>query len=312
MKLILPRYSMNYGLLPFSTEEEAKELGLTFEQPARHEGGTENYVVHWGLNSFIPNFGAKYGVMETGFFHKASFIDTVGNYQSLSLNTAEGYTAVAEFELEGRKSAREIIFNRPKNMQSKFNAAYNETEVTEWDGPILILQNPTDRSIFNSTSKENYLKFVDDACKFYGDKLFVKFHPWNSNEHYKLMEDIVKPHGCSYGKAQMGIIEKAEFCLAYNSTFAVDAFLRGVPYVQFGMGTFFQAYGVIWSKGTFPVSVPRYDDLNQLPDFLIHKFCYNKHMDKYKFAAMIKHYSESNEMFPMTDEFSYANNLPDE
>jgi hypothetical protein len=91
MKLILPKYAMNYDLLPFKTEEEAKELGLTFEQPLKNEGGVENYVIQWGLNSYIPNYGAKYGVMETGFFHEASFIDTVGNYQSLSLNIADGY-----------------------------------------------------------------------------------------------------------------------------------------------------------------------------------------------------------------------------
>lgn len=310
MKVILPKYSMNYGLLSFKTEEEAQELGLTFIQPIKHEGGTENYVIHWGLNSYIPNYGAKYGVMETGFFHNASFIDTVGNYQSLSLNTPDGYREVADFDLGGRESARDIIFNRPVNQQSKFNADYNESDITEWEGPILILQNPTDRSIFNTTSKENYLKFVNDACKYYGDKLFVKFHPWNSNEHYKLMEDIVKPHGCSYGKARMSIIDKAEFCLAYNSTFAVDALLRGVPYVQYGMGTFYQSYGVIWSHGTLPNSVERYSDLDQLPNFLIHKFCFNKHMNKHKFAAMVKHYSESKFMFPMTGEYSYANNLP--
>jgi len=108
----------------------------------------------------------------------------------------------------------------------------------------------------------------------------------------------------------MSIIEKAEFCIGYNSTFAVDALLRGVPYVQFGMGTFFNAYGVIWSKGSFPSSIEPISDAYKLVDFLIHRFCFNQQMESEKFAAMVKHYAHSNEMFPMIDEFSYANNLP--
>lgn len=309
MRVIIPKYAQNYGLLPFKTEEEAQELGLTFNQG---EIDTLNdYVIAWGHMPIIRNYGAKYGVMETGFFHNASFIDTVGNYQSLSLNTSMGFHAVAEFELDGRKSAKEIVLNAPKHQQSKYNSEYNEVDIDSWKGPVLILQNPTDRSIMSVTSKDRYLKFVKDACDYYGKSLFVKFHPWNSGENYRLMENIVKPFGCQYGKAKMSIINNAEFCLAYNSTFAVDAVLRDVPYVQYGMGTFYNAYGIIYTEGKFPYSVRPCLDAYRLADFLIHKFCFNKGMDKHKFAKMVKHYADSNEMFPMTDEFSYANNLPD-
>lgn len=307
MKLIIPDYIKNYGLSPFKTNEEALKVGLEFGNGLKQND--DDYVVFWGYKPYIANYGAKYGIMETGFFNNGAFIDTVGNYQSLSLNTADGYRAVSEFELNGRPSARNIVFSLPEHKQSKYNADYTEIDITEWTGPILILQNPTDRSILNVTSKKKYLEFIDNACKFYGKKLFVKFHPWNSNEKFTELEDIVKPHGCQYGKASMRIIEKAEFCLAFNSTFAVDALLRNIPYVQYGMGTFFNAYGVIYSEGKFPTSAKRYGDEQQLPDFLIHKFCFNKNMEAVKYAKMIKHFANSKEMFPMTDEFSYANNI---
>lgn len=307
MKIIIPDYAKNYELLPVKTDEEALELGLEF---SRSQQQSEDYVIYWGQKPYIANYGIKYGVMETGFFYNASFIDTVGNYQSLSLNTAMGFHTVADFNLDGRKSAREIVFEQPIKMQSKFNAAFNRVDIDTWTGPVLILQNPTDRSILNVTSKKKYLQFVKDACKFYGKNLFVKFHPWNSGEKFTELEDIVKPFGCKYGKAKMSIIDNAEFCIAYNSTFAIDAMLRNVQYVQYGMGTFFNAYGVIYTEEQFPLNIRPVLDLHQLPDFLIHKFCFNKHMNKWLFARMLRHYSTSKVMFPMTNEFSYANNLP--
>mgnify|MGYP003341860729 FL=1 len=150
MNITLPSYITNYELSPIQKEEEANLYGLTFNNT-----NPCDYQILWGhkiYNSITP---IKYGVMETGFFYNASFIDTIGNYQSLSLNTYQGYKAVLEFELNGRKSARDIIFNLPKNKQSKYNADYNETTITSWSGPILILQNPTDRSILSVTSTEN-------------------------------------------------------------------------------------------------------------------------------------------------------------
>jgi hypothetical protein len=152
------------------------------------------------------------------------------------------------------------------------------------------------------------MKFIDDCCKFYGESLFVKFHPWNSGEIYIEIENIVKKYKCKYGKAKIDIIKKASFCISYNSTFAIDALLRDVPYVQYAMGTFFNSYGIIYSEGTFPTSVKKVEDAHKLCDFLIHKFCFNKTMEVGRFANMVKHYAKSNKMFPMTDEFSYANN----
>lgn len=307
MRVIVPSYTQNYGLLPFKTEEEINQFGFTYNQ--QKVDTLNDYVIAWGNKPYTPQYGFRYGVMETGFFYNASFIDTVGNYQSLSLNTYLGYKAVADFNLAGRKSAKNLIFSAPANKQSKYNPVYNESGIDEWEGPILILQNPMDRSILSVTSREGYLQFIKDACKFYGKNLFVKFHPWNSNEIYRELESIVKPYGCQYGKARMEIILKSEFCIGYNSTFAIDALLRDVPYVQYAMGTFFSAYGIIYSEGEFPTSIKAITDAYKLPDFLIHKYCFNKTMNKDKMAAMFKHYANSTKMFPMIDEFSYANNI---
>jgi len=304
--IVLPSYATNYGLLPLTTEAEAQELGFTFS----HKSKTDyEYVVYWGTKPYTAQYGDRYGVMETGFFHNASFIDTVGNYQTISLNTAAGYKAVADFDLEDKKSARELIQSLPAHQQSKYNATYNESEIASWTGPVLILQNPTDRSILSVTSTKKYLEFVRDCCKFYGDKLFVKFHPWNSGEIYAELEAIVKQYGCKYGKARLSIIDNAEFCVSFNSTFAVDALLKGVPYVQYAPGTFYNAYGIIYSKEEFVTNVQPIEDAHRLCDFLIHKFCFKKDMDRQKFANMIRHYAKSKELFPMTDEYSYAANI---
>lgn len=305
MKYIIPSYTTNYNLCPFKTEEEASEYGLTFDL-----NNENSYVVYWGLQPYRPNFGTKYGVMETGFFNEAAFIDTIGNYQTSSLNTKKAYDEIANFDLKGRKTAKEIIFKLPANRQSKFNPSYKENkEKINWKGIVLALQNPSDRSILSVTSTNMYYNFVEECCKFYGNNLFLKMHPWNSGETYNRLASIAQKYNCNYGKTDMGIIEQCEFVIAYNSTFAIDCLLRGVPYVQFGLGTFYNTFGVHFSNYTLPVNITKITNAEKLCDFLIYKYCFNKKMSKENFSKMIKHYAHSNEIFPMVDEFCYANNL---
>lgn len=294
-------------MLPIKTEAEAKEYGFTFEHI--HRGNNDNTCLfYWGDKALQYEYGYKYYVIETGFFNEAYFIDSVGGTQFCSLNTKDGNKAVQSFKLNNRKSAREIIFNLPPNKQSKFNAQHGD--VTNIDAEIVLaLQNPSDRSIMSVTNQKTYYQFVEDCCKFYGKSLFVKMHPWNSGEKFDKLKDIAEKYGCAYGKARMDIINNVNFVIAYNSTIAIDCLLRNVPYVQYGLGTFFNTFGIIFSNHTFPTEVQKTEDGQQLCDFLIHKYCYYKLMDKDKFANMIKHYSNSNEMFPMTDEFSYASNI---
>lgn len=308
MKVLLPKFCINYDLIPCKNEKDFNDLGFDINHD---KSLTYDYAVQWG--SYTVNFvrSHRYGVLETGFFNDAAFIDTMGNYNTLSLNTKDGYDAVESFELNGKRSAKEIINSLPKSRRSKFNPEYKESEdVPEtWSGVVLALQNPKDRAIYAVSSMQKYFEFVEDCCKYYGNNLFVKMHPWNSNEVYTKLATIARKYGCKYGKTKISVIDSAEFVISYNSTFAVDCLLRGVPYVQYEVGTFFNSYGIVYSKNKFPKSVNYSYDFDKLPDFLIHKFCFYKDMKKDLFAGMIKTYATSSEMFPMTEKYSYANNI---
>lgn len=310
MKILLPKYLTHYQqLCPISNEKDANAFSITFDPTQK--GWLEfdkEYVVYWGYQAYNPDFANKYGVMETGFFNEAAFIDTVGNYQTSSLNSRQAYDEINNFDLKGRKSAKEIVFNRQEHLQSKYNAAHGEVREVK-ENIILALQNPKDRSIFSVSNRRSYLKFIGDCCKFYGKNLFVKMHPWNTNEIFDELANICKKTGVNFGKAPISIIEGKEFVISYNSTFAVDCCLRDVPIVQYAMGTFYNCFGIHYSKQTFPNKINPIKDAHRLCDFLIHKYCYDMKMDKGLFAKMVKHFSVSNEMFPMTDEFSYANSI---
>lgn len=310
VKIVLPKYATNYNLCPIKTEQEANKHGLTFEYKKPEPGEIVDYLIFWGLQSYIPNYGLKYGVMETGFFNEGAFIDTVSNYQFSSLNTKMAYDLIDNFDLKGRPTAKDIISNFSPHQQSKYNATFSEkNKPTEWEGVVLALQNPKDRAVLSATTTARYYEFVEECCKYYGDKLFVKMHPWNSNEVYDSLADIAKKYNCQYGKVPISIIDKCEFVIAYNSTFAIDCLLRDVPYVQYGMGTFYNAYGIIYSEQTLPNSITKKEDGQKLCNFLIHKYCYRKDMRPEKFVRMVEHFSKSHKMFPMTDEFSYASGV---
>tara|TARA_R110002051_G_scaffold72144_6_gene130470 strand:- start:727 stop:1647 length:921 start_codon:yes stop_codon:yes gene_type:complete len=305
MNILLPKYATNYDLAPIKSEEEANKFGLTFEKSRfKHK----DYVIYWGSQPYNPDFADSYGVMETGFFNDGCFIDTVGNYHTSSLNSRQAYNEIAAFDLSGRKSARDLILSRPEHLQSKYNAAFGPVKEVE-ENIILALQNPGDRSIYSVSNRRSYMEFVDECCRFYGKSLFVKMHPWNSNEKYDELADIAKKHGCNFGKAPVSVIEGKEFVISYNSTFAVDCCLRGVPVVQYQMGTFYNCFGIHYSNQSFPVKINPIPDAHKLCDFLIYKYCYNKQMDKDLFVHMVRDFSTSTKMFPMTDPYCYATNM---
>lgn len=303
MRIVLPEYSKNYNLCPIKGEEELNSYGFTYSV-----SGTSDYVIYWGVATSKLNLHSKYGVMETGFFWEAAFIDTIGSYQCCSLNTKYAYDQIINFDLNGRKSAKDIIFSLSPNRQSKYNAVHGQKNPIH-QNIILALQNPTDRSITYPSSTSKYYEFVEECCKFYGKNLFVKLHPWNSGERAEKLLEICSRYGCEAAKCPVSSISGKEFVIGYNSTFAVDCALHDTQYVQYGLGTFYNTFGIHFSNHTFPTSVTKIQDAHKLVDFLIYKYCFNKTMNRDKYAAMIRHFANSNEIFPMNDEFCYANNL---
>lgn len=310
MNIIIPKYSQNYNLCPIKDEQAANQYDLSFEHRLPQQNESGDYVIYWGLQPYTPNYGAKYGVMETGFFNEGAFIDTIGNYQYSSLNTSTAYKLIDNYDLKNKPSAKNIIFNLNPKEQSKYNPTHTEKDMpTEWTGVVLALQNPKDRSILSVTTTQKYYEFVEECCKFYGKNLFVKMHPWNSNEVYDALAGIAKKYNCLYGKTSIDLIKKSEFVIAFNSTIAIDCLIRDVSYIQYSIGTFYNAYGIHYSNYSFPLNVTKKEDGQKLCDFLIHKYCFRKDMKAEKFANMVKHFSTSNEMFPMTDDYSYASEV---
>lgn len=304
MKIVLPKYATNYNLCPIKNEAEANELDLTFE-----DDGESDYVIYWGLSGNKLHTHKKYGIMETGYFHEAAFIDTIGSYQCCSLNSKKAFDEISQFELNNRKSAKEIIFNtlKPSN-QSKYNATFGRDEPF-LQSVVLACQNDMDKSIGYPHSSKAYWVFIEECCKYYGKNLFVKLHPWNNGDKQERYREIAKKYSCEIDKCQMSLIKNKEFVISFNSTIAIDCILRDVPYVQYALGTFWNCFGIHYSNYTLPYNINPIPNADKLVNFLIYRYCFNKSIDKNKYAEMIKSYSVSNQVFPLTEKYSYANNI---
>lgn len=257
------------------------------------------WILSWGDTLY----GVKHGIIETGFFWDGAHIDTHGLYKFSSFTLCDAQEQIDSFVAP--KSASDIV--RESGLpQSKYRQS---SPITTWDGVVLAVQNPTDRSIKTGASPEDYYRFLEGACKHYGKHLFLKMHPWNNNEIYVRIATIAKEHGCQFGKTDHTIIEKCKFVLVWNSSFAVDCFVRRVPVAQYAPGYFFQTKAVTYTNGEFPDDVNDTTDAGSaLADFIIWRYCFNHAMPVGRWIEMLELFANSNKLFPMTDDFCYATN----
>jgi len=259
----------------------------------------------WGALSELTG---KRAVMETGFFWDASHIDTVGLYQYSSLNTPTAIKAIAEYD--AKVSAKELVG------RMKGRSKYPQGQDPEWkiadvsDAEIVLAcQEPHDRSIRSVTSPENYYKFIEDACKFYGDSLFIKLHPWNSGESGERIRQIAKNYNVRAAKVNHRVLENCKFCLVFNSTFAVDCFVRDVPVAHYAPGYFYQLPAVEYTEFTFPTDIKTDLQFAQKTcDFLIWNYCFDHSMSVDKWIEIFEIFAKSNKMFPLPERLSYATN----
>ena len=257
----------------------------------------ETYFLSWG----DPVAKCKTGTMETGFFWDAMHIDTIGLYANSSLNTVMGRNAIMEFNAP--KSAREIIL-QGKHPPSKYRPI---GEAVSWNGVVLALQNPSDRSIHRGSSTLDYFRFVEMACIHYKEQLFLKLHPWNSGEIEQRFRALAAEHGCSIGRVSHAVIENCKFVLVYNSTFVVDCLIRGVAVAQFAPGYFYQCPGVNYVAYQFPDELESNpEDGFKLCDFLVWRYCFDQGMPIEKLVELFRHYANSRDLFPLPEELSYG------
>jgi len=296
-KIIFPEY-------PLSTNIGSLRNVITKETLAKYKDIIPGKERLKNVDCWALAWGTKKdhdAVMETGFFWDAMHIDLMGLYKYSSLN--QNWEIIKSFKAP--KTAKSIIFGSKLN-PSKFSQTNKQIK---WDGVVLALQNPGDRSVLSCGTTEDYYTFVEKACKAYKKHLFLKLHPWNNGEIKARFEEIAKKYGCSIDKCDHSVIESCRFVLVYNSTFAVDCFLRDIKVAQYASGYWSNLPVVTFTGGEIPYDVDdTIKDANILVNFLVWKYCFNMSMSIEKWVDMLRYFSTSTEIFPLKEEWSYAAN----
>jgi len=254
----------------------------------------EGFHVAWGENVR----GVRHCAMETGFFWDAIHFDAVGLYESASLNFPAARRWIERFEAP--RSWRTLAL-KPKFGQPAAKR--------EWPGVVIVLQHPNDRSILRAGSTADYHRFVAEACAHYGSRAFLKKHPvtLGNRAEMALVDGLAAQHGCEIGHVNPSVIDQCEFVLTYNSTFAVDALMRGKHVVQYAPGYFWQTGCVQYSgRHVAPRIEPGEVSADQFLDFLAWKYCVHKLMPLERFAELLRILAASKEFFPIPTEFSYG------
>ena len=254
------------------------------------------YGIWWGINK-----DGRGSVFESGFFWDAFHLDKLGLYQFSSLNVPE-----IKYMIQScRPFDRELLLNGPR-----VNSKYRQTNVpTEWDGVVLACQNPGDRSVISVGTMEDYYNFIDDACRYYGSKLFLKLHPWNSGEVVERFQVSADRYGCKMAKTNHSVLDNCEFALMYNSTFAVDCMLRGVPVVQYAPSYFTESGSVTHSKRQFIAPHDTVVRGYKMIDFLVQHYCFTQDMSPADWTFLLRSHAESTNLFPLPRRLSYGEYL---
>ena len=301
-KIIVSKYLVDVSAVPRVTAKSLEPWVKTGEIIIGGRAIDEDcHVISWG----DPQIKSAYTVVETGFFWDAAHVDSVGLYRFSSLNTTHAASYIKRFKAP--RSAADIILGGSLPA-SKYRQSGRE-EIS-WDGIVLACQNPADRSVLRGHSVADYWRFYEGACKTYGRHLFVKLHPWNGGDVERRMREIAAENGCRCEKTNHGVLKKAKFCLVFNSTFAVDCFVRRVPVAQFAPGYFWMSDAVTYTRGRYPDHVgDTRDGGSRMADFLIWRYCFNIQMPIDKWVRFFRHLSSSTAVFPISDEYAYATNL---
>jgi len=261
------------------------------------------YFISWG--SEVQ--GVKKGIIETGFFRDAVHIDPIGLYENCSLN---------------HQSTKNIIekYNAPESAIKMFDSGKILTKIPQgkgtsvnWNGVVLAGQYQKDRSILRVGTTTDYRNFVENSCKYYGKKLYVKMHPVMTMdvEEVKWITDLAKRYDCEVGTADISIINGAEFIVTYNSTIAIDCLFRKKHVMQFAPGYFWQTGVVQYTNRKIGVSPFELDMryAQKFLDFILWKYCFNKNSSIKNLVNIMQTYANSNDPFPLMDFQSYAGTL---
>lgn len=254
-------------------------------------------VVDWGDDrGFLTT--------ETGFFEKCIHIDKIGLYEKCSLNSLESRKLIEDYN-----PPYDIINNEVKNkIIPKFNITKSNISHT---GPILICQHPNDRSILRVGGSQKYYEFVEDACRYFGKNLFLKFHPVNSLEIRQKHIEIADKYNCQYGYTGIDVINESAFIILFNSTFAIDALFKNKHIFQYSPGYFYKSNIVKYIEGDLTkcqsYSIDTYY-MNRFLNFIIWKYCFRYNQSPENIIEIIKSFKNDG-LFPLPEQYSYGNYL---
>lgn len=231
-------------------------------------------------------------------------IDTCGLYQFSSLNTVAGKRAIENFEAP--TSAKELI-SQASLPKSKYR---QPTHSAPWKDVVFACQNPTDRSIHSVASSEDWWRFYESCCRYYGKLLFVKLHPWNHGEVETRIRTIAKKYRCEVDRGGHRLIESCDHVVLFNSTFAVDCMLLGIPVKQGAPGYFSQTGAVSYCEGNPKKSIrANPETAEKLLNFLVWRYCFSIDQTMPDWQALLKMFAYSRRVFPLDQLRSYGNYL---
>lgn len=261
---------------------------------------TENmFMINWGEN--IP--AIHHASIETGFFWDAIHLDTRGLYNFSSFNFSDFRDELDKFSCD--VTAKELFAKgklKQKLSQPKDNI--------EWDGIVGICQYPNDRSIHKAGSSKDYYTYIEDLCRFFGKRLFLKMHPTNNDSEKDMLWSICKKYDVDLGKVHTDSFNNCELAYVYNSTILPDFLVRKVPVLQYAPGYFWKSGAVSYTDRKITTDFE--NDINynyKFCDFLLWKYCFHKKMSLEQINNIFHIFANSNETFPLPKELSYAQYL---
>jgi hypothetical protein len=243
---------------------------------------------------------------ETGFFSGAMHFDRRGLWERSSFRDDAAMDEVRAYQPP--PEAKEVM-DAICGLGSKYRQPTNSFD---WDGIVLAAQKDNDKSVnfvYDAQWRHKFWPFVEAACKRYGKDLLIKMHPKLDGTQILPFMNVAKRHKCQCEAVNLSVFDKCRFALVFNSTVAVDCWLRGIPVVQYAPGYFSHTGAVTFTNGTF-VDEPgdTKDMARKMLDFLAWRYCFRQDMDNREFVAMLVEMAKAPKdvTFPMPERYSYG------
>jgi hypothetical protein len=243
---------------------------------------------------------------ETGFFSGAMHFDRRGLWERSSFHDDAAMDEVRAYQ---PPSEADAVLAAMRANGSKYKQPKHDYE---WHGVVLAAQKENDKSVrfvYDVKWRDKFWPFVEAACKRYGKDLLIKMHPKLDGTQILPFMNVAKRHKCQCEAVNLSVFDKCRFALVFNSTVAVDCWLRGIPVVQYAPGYFSHTGAVTFTNGTF-VDEPgdTKDMARKMLDFLAWRYCFRQDMDNREFVAMLVEMAKAPKdvTFPMPERYSYG------